>query len=164
MNELDDCTKKRHLRTQLAVAGFGIFFTVFSLMFMSPVVGEMVEQRGLEAVCAGNTVGYLIDTDSVTTTRRKDGYTRTETSYYGVYEYTVDGVEYTHKGRRGYSSPAVPETVEVHYNPNNPGEYIVEDIPIASTVLFCGVFAVAGVGIFFYAVVCYFRLKRRYGL
>lgn len=100
---------------------FGVAFLIFGLIFS--IVGFRKKK-----VCTEIANATVVDSETtIDRERRRDsdgGYeTHTTVNFIPIYEYYVDGNKYTVKGSSKRTAIVTGQTVQIHYNPNNPSEF-----------------------------------------
>lgn len=103
----------------------GIIFTAVGLIFAIIGVSLGVSNFNKKSRCTAETSAIVINIKSQISTRRSNHHTRHTRVYAPVFQYKVDGTEYT-TDPHSYSSNCneqIGDVVTLNYNPNNPSEY-----------------------------------------
>ncbi|MBR6404032.1 MAG: DUF3592 domain-containing protein [Eubacterium sp.] len=130
-----------------------IFFLPLGLMFLIIGLIMLGIDKKKTALCIGETEGMVVEIIS----RISNNDVGTSKTYAPVINYTVDGIEYTHKSNV-YSSPSKyteGQIVGVHYNPDDPSVMLIDGENGMKLFYFIfiglgGLFTVLGVMIFFF--------------
>lgn len=129
---------KKRISISVFLIGLCILIGIGLLVFgVNKKIAYNNKIKGYESVD-----GYFVDTEVYSKSTRH-GRHRTNTTYYLIYAYNVDGVEYT--ARTDYGSGAIPQkgsVKEILYNPENPSEAVVTGTNAAVFVIFMGIFFV----------------------
>ena len=100
---------------------FGVAFLIFGLIFS--IVGFKKKK-----VCTEITTATIVDSQTTIDRQRRhdnDGEyeIHTTVNFIPIYEYYVDGNKYIAKGSSKHTAIVTGQTVQIHYNPNNPAEF-----------------------------------------
>ena len=97
------------------------------IFILAGIVLEFISIRQ-KKVCTEVTTAKIIDTSTSVDRKREynsDGSyeINTDIKFFPIYEYYVDGNRYVQKGTNSKRAVVIGQTVEIHYNPNNPTEF-----------------------------------------
>lgn len=115
------------------------------LVFIPSIFGSLTGVNKMTATTSGTVVSTSQQQSTSTNTQ---GQQTTSTSCSAVATYTVNGKQYTQPSSFGSSSMCAlfkGETIRVHYNPNNPGQW-ASDVKTVATIF--SIFLWVGVAIF----------------
>lgn len=110
-----------------------VIVLIIGVVFIAVSIFAISSYQHLQKVCTGKVYGTVIDLVERRSTSTSNGHRRTSYSYAPVVQFMVNGREYTVESNTSTNPPShqVGDTIEVHYNPDNPEETYFEKDAVA---------------------------------